>query len=157
MNPPVSIVIPMYNAERHIKKVLWAVFDQDYSGPIEVIVVNDGSTDRSLEVVEEIRQERDFKIMDQQNQGAVTATNNGFRAASHDIIFSINSDDVLTRDWLKKIIEEFRDPGVAAVQGYYKTPKGVSFCARMMGYDVEARDDSIGSRYVTQGPTERMR
>jgi cellulose synthase/poly-beta-1,6-N-acetylglucosamine synthase-like glycosyltransferase len=150
MNPPVSIVIPMYNAERHIKKVLGAVLEQDYPGPIEVIVVNDGSTDGSLEVVEEIRKTRDFKIMDQKNQGAVTATNNGFRAASHDIIFSIDSDVVLTSDWLKKIIEEFRDPGVGAVQGYYKTPKGVSFWARMMGYDVEARYDSIGSRYVTQ-------
>jgi glycosyltransferase involved in cell wall biosynthesis len=39
---PVSIVIPMYNAEDYIRDVLEAIFDQDYSGPMEVIVVNDG-------------------------------------------------------------------------------------------------------------------
>jgi glycosyltransferase involved in cell wall biosynthesis len=83
---PVSIVIPMYNAQRHMEKVLGAIFDQDYSGPMEVIVVNDGSTDGSLDVIRELRKKWDFKIIDQSNQGAVRATNNGFKAASHDII-----------------------------------------------------------------------
>ena len=48
MKSPVSIVIPMYNAERHIRKVLEAVLNQDYPSPVEIIVVNDGSTDKSL-------------------------------------------------------------------------------------------------------------
>ncbi len=150
MDTPVSIVIPMYNAEGHIKDVLRGVFDQDYPGPVEVIVVNDGSTDRSLEVVKGLKDRWDFKLIDQPNQGAVSATNNGFRAASHDIICSVDADVVLRSDWLGKVVCEFDDPRVGAVQGYYRTPRGVSFWARMMGYDVEARYDSISTKHVTQ-------
>ncbi|MBI3399369.1 MAG: glycosyltransferase [Deltaproteobacteria bacterium] len=150
MNIPVSIVIPMYNAEKHIKNVLEAIFTQDYSAPIEVIVVNDGSRDKSLEIVKGFQGKRDLRIIDQPNEGAVAATNNGFKAAKYDIVCSIDSDVVLYKDWLRKIMEEFYDPAVGAVQGYYKTPQGVSLWARMMGYDVEARYDSIPSKYVTQ-------
>lgn len=150
MHLPVSIIIPMYNADRHIKDVLEAIFNQDYPAPIEVIVVNDGSTDKSLEIARSFQEKSDLKIIDQPNQGAVAATNNGFKAAKYDIICSVDSDVVLHKDWLKKIMEEFDDLSVGAVQGYYKTPKGISFWARMMGYDVEARYDNIKSRYVTQ-------
>ncbi|MBI5344843.1 MAG: glycosyltransferase family 2 protein, partial [Deltaproteobacteria bacterium] len=149
--PPISIVIPMYNAERYIAAVIESVFNQDYSGHIELIVVNDGSKDRSLEIAGGFAGKGDLKIIDQPNQGAVAATNNGFRKASHDIICSVDSDVVLHGDWLKKVVEEMAgDPSVGASQGYYKTPAGVSFWARMMGYDVEARYDAIGTKYVTQ-------
>ena len=163
--PEVSIVIPMYNAQGHIADVLKAVFAQDYPAPVEVIVVNDGSKDSSLEIVKTFqagvmtpsispppsrgRAGWGLKILDQPNQGAAAATNNGFRTARHAIVCSVDSDVVLSRDWLKKAVKEFADPTVAAVQGYYKTPKGVSFWARMMGYDVEARYDAIPSKFVT--------
>ncbi len=150
MSVPVSIVIPMYNAEEHIVDVLRSIFDQDYSGTVEVIVVNDGSTDNSIEIVRGFQEKGLLRIIDQPNQGPVTATNNGFKAARYDIICSVDSDVVLHRDWLRRIVEEFEDPHVGAVQGYYKTPENVSFMARIMGYDVEARYDSIKPKYVTQ-------
>ncbi|HBO84300.1 MAG: hypothetical protein A2073_01530 [Deltaproteobacteria bacterium GWC2_42_11] len=146
---PVSVVVPLYNAERHIKDVTEAIFSQDYPAPLEIIVVNDGSRDRSLEIVKGLKDRGDLKIIDQPNQGAVTATNNGFKVAKYDIICSVDSDVVLQKDWLRKITEEFDDPAVGAVQGYYKTPHDVSFLAKMMGYDVEARYDGIASKYVT--------
>ena len=153
MKSPVSIVIPMYNAERHIRKVLEAILNQDYPGPVEIIVVNDGSTDKSLEIVKEFQQTDNLKVINQQNQGAVVATNNGFKAASHDITCSVDSDVVLDTGWLRKIIEEFDGPAIGAVQGYIKTPEGVSFLARMAGYDLEYRYDSLKSKYVTQVST----
>jgi len=150
MNRPISIIIPMYNAEAHIKDVLLAIFAQDYPGPVEVILVNDGSTDSSLDIIRGLTEREELKIIDQKNRGAVAATNNGLNAAKHDIICSIDSDVVLEKDWLRKIVEEFDDPKVGAVQGYYKTPARVSFWARMMGYDVEARYDAIRTKYVSQ-------
>jgi cellulose synthase/poly-beta-1,6-N-acetylglucosamine synthase-like glycosyltransferase len=140
----------MYNAESHIKDVLSAIFAQDYPGQVEVIVVNDGSTDSSLDIVRGFEGSGDLRILDQENQGAVAATNNGLDAAKHDIICSVDSDVVLKRDWLAKITEEFDDPLVGAAQGYYKTPAGISFWARMMGYDVEARYDAIRTKHVSQ-------
>lgn len=153
MKSPVSAIIPTYNAERHIRKVLEAVLNQDYPGLVEIIVVNDGSTDNSLEIVKEFQQTDNVKIIDQPNQGAVAATNNGFKAAKYDIVCSVDSDVVLHKDWLKKIIEEFDDPAIGAVQGYIKTPEGVSFLARMAGYDLEFRYDRLKSKYVTQVST----
>lgn len=151
--PPVSIVIPMYNAERHIKDALEAVFHQDYPAPLEVIVVNDGSTDNSLDIVKGFQGRIGLKIIDQPNQGAVAATNNGFKAARHDIICSVDSDVVLHRDWLGKIMKELNDPAVGAVQGYIKTPEGVSLLSRMAGYDLEYRYDRLKSKYATQVST----
>lgn len=163
MSPPVSIVIPMYNAERHIKNVLEAIFDQDYPGAMEVIIVNDGSRDRSLEIVKDFQiptfppllkgGERGVKIIDQPNQGAVAATNNGFKAARYDIICSIDSDVVIYKDWLTKIAEEFDDLSVGAVQGFIKTPEGVPFLIRMAGYDLEYRYERLRSKHVTQVST----
>ncbi len=75
MNLPVSIVIPMYNAERYVRKVLEAIFYQDYFAAVEVIIVNDGSKDNSLEIVKRFQDKGDLKIISQSNQGAVIATN----------------------------------------------------------------------------------
>lgn len=150
LNRPISIVIPMYNAGAHIRDVLLAIFAQDYPGPVEVIVVNDGSTDSSLDIVRGLADRGALKIISQENRGAVAATNNGLNAAKHDIICSVDSDVVLEKDWLRKVVEEFDDPKVGAVQGYYKTPAGISFWARMMGYDVEARYDAIRTKHVSQ-------
>lgn len=150
MHVPVSIVIPMYNAEQHIVAVLEAIMCQDYPAACEVIVVNDGSTDRSRERVRPYAEAGRIRVIDQPNRGAVAATNAGFSSARHGIICSIDSDVVLEPGFLGKVMEEFADPLVGAVQGYYRTPKNVSFLARMMGYDVEARYDAIRALRVTQ-------
>ncbi len=153
INQPVSFLVPAYNAESLIKKVIQAIALQDYPGKIEIIVVNDGSTDRTSQEARSMQSVmpagRRLIVIDQGNSGAASATNRAIDAASYDIICSVDSDVILHRDWLKKIIPEFSDPKVAAVQGYYKTPNGVSFWAKVMGYDAEARYDEIPSKYVT--------
>jgi cellulose synthase/poly-beta-1,6-N-acetylglucosamine synthase-like glycosyltransferase len=147
---PVSIVIPAYNAEKHIRKVVESVLQQDYKGEIEIIVINDGSNDNSLEIVNTFINKGNVIILNQSNQGAVIATNKGFEAAKYDIVCSVDSDVVLHKNWLKKIIAEFDDSEVGAVQGYYKTPKDASFWIKMMGYDIEKRYDDIKGKFVTQ-------
>jgi len=150
MTRHISIVIPLYNAQEYIVSVIEAMLAQDYRGDVEIIVVNDGSRDRSPELVARFEKQGKVTLINQENKGAVAATNAGFSAARHEIICSVDSDVVIEKDWLKKIVAEFDDPKVGAVQGYYKTPAGVSFMARMMGYDIEKRYDDIKGKYVSQ-------
>jgi cellulose synthase/poly-beta-1,6-N-acetylglucosamine synthase-like glycosyltransferase len=150
MLTPISIIIPLYNSERYIGKVLEALIAQDYPGQKEIIVVNDGSTDKSRDLIRNFEKSGAIRVVDQSNQGAVAATNTGIKTASYDIICSVDSDVVLHRNFLTKVIEEFEDQNVGAVQGYYLTPAGLTFWARMMGYDVEKRYDDIRGKQVTQ-------
>lgn len=88
----ISVVIPIYNAEKYLAKCLDSVFIQ--SGPFEVIAVNDGSTDNSLNILKQYAAKHsNMKIIDQQNQGIASARNAGIRAAKNKYITFIDNDD----------------------------------------------------------------
>lgn len=92
MSPLVSIIIPCYNAERWVGEAIQSCLDQIYS-PIEIIVVDDGSTDKSLEIVKsfgkKIRWETGF------NAGVCAARNRGFRLALGEFVQFLDADDAL--------------------------------------------------------------
>lgn len=97
-NFKVSVIIPVYNAEAVITDALSSVVRQTLPDPIEVIVINDGSTDRSGEIVEHyIRtystSNRNIKIITTRNQGVSAARNIGLRAAKGQYIALLDSDD----------------------------------------------------------------
>ena len=133
----VSIIIPAYNAERTIGECLSAVTNQTWSGDLEVIVVNDGSTDRTAAIASSFP---GVKLIDVPNRGASQATNIGIQAARHDIVVSLDADAVLEESWLDRIVPSFDEPGVAAVGGYALTGNK-SVIGKLMGYDVELRLD----------------
>ena len=95
-----SIVIPLYNKENYIEKTLQSVFNQSYSN-YEVIIVNDGSTDKSIDVVNQFSNEN-IKIINQTNQGASSARNQGIAEASNQWIALLDADDI----WLKNHLKE---------------------------------------------------
>ena len=88
--PLVSVVIPVYNGERHIASALQSVFDQDYH-PVEVIVVNDGSVDRSADIVCSYKE---IKYIFQANQGPAVARNVGIEAARGELVSFLDQDDL---------------------------------------------------------------
>lgn len=95
----VSVVIPMYNAESTILRAINSVFMQDYDGIIEVIVINDGSTDGSLSIVTSISDipiNCTLEVLNQRNRGVSSARNLGIEKASFDWICFLDSDD----EWL---------------------------------------------------------
>lgn len=97
MIPKVSIVIPVFNVERYISECIYSVIGQDYDN-IEIVVVNDGSTDGSLEILEGFRSRfSNFKIINQENQGQSVARNSGFEASSGDYVLFVDADD-----WIDK-------------------------------------------------------
>ena len=135
----VSIVIPAYNAEHTLRECLQAVTTLESTSEVEVIVVNDGSTDRTSEVASSFPGVRVIEI---RHGGAARATNIGIQAAHYDIVVLVDADAVVENDWLKKIIPSLDDPTIAAVSGYVVTANS-SIIGKLMGYDVESRLDRV--------------
>lgn len=91
--PYLSVVIPLYNKEKEIKHTIDSVLSQEFVD-FELIVVNDGSTDNSLRVVESIKDER-IKIVSQANAGVSAARNRGMAEAKGEYVFLLDADDSL--------------------------------------------------------------
>jgi glycosyltransferase involved in cell wall biosynthesis len=101
----VSVIIPVYNAENTIKNCIDSVLLQDYPN-IEIIVVDDGSSDRSLEVLKKIElNESKVKVLTQSNTGACVARNKGLELSSGQYIKFLDSDDHLLPRVIKKQVE----------------------------------------------------
>ena len=88
--PKYSIIIPVYDVEKYIKKCLDSVFNQTYNN-YEVIVVNDGTKDNSMEIV------KNYNVItiNQKNQGLSMARNNGVKKAKGEYLLFLDSDDYL--------------------------------------------------------------
>lgn len=101
-----SIVIPLYNKEKHIKRALMSVITQTIQD-FEVIVVNDGSTDNSAEAAKQITDPR-IKLVNQPNMGVSAARNNGIRKAENGLIAFLDADDAWKPDFLETILRLYR-------------------------------------------------
>ena len=107
----VSIIIPSYNHARYIDAAIESALGQTYED-IEVIVVDDGSSDDSLNHLVKIKDPR-FSFYAQENQGAHVAINRGLGLASGEFLAILNSDDVFHPDRIQELMSEFRnDPAV---------------------------------------------
>ena len=124
--PGVTILIAAYQEEAAIADTLKTIAAEDYSGPLEVLVLNDGSTDRTAEVAQRAVDEliflpnMDVRVLDfPTNRGKSAVLNHGLRMASHDLIVTIDGDSRLNCDALTFIVERLLSdpPGTQAVAG----------------------------------------
>lgn len=106
-NPLVSIIIPCYNSEKHVSKTIESVFNQTYSN-IEIIVVDDGSTDKTLQKINELFSKANYKykVITQKNQGVSVARNTGLNNARGSYIVFLDSDDFIEIDFVEKMIDK---------------------------------------------------
>ena len=95
----ISVIIPLYNKEPIIERSLQSVLSQDYDD-FEVVVVNDGSTDRSADIVRSINDPR-IRLIEQENGGPSKARNTGVKNAKGDWIVFLDADDELLPDALR--------------------------------------------------------
>lgn len=103
--PLISIITAVYNNEKYIRNVAKSVLEQEFRD-IEYIIVDDGSTDRTSNIIDEIasKDER-VKVIHQKNQWIFASYNNGIRAASGEYFYIVNSDDRLQENILSKIAD----------------------------------------------------
>lgn len=102
----VSVIIPIYNAEKYLERCVQSVLNQTVTS-LEVILVNDGSTDKSLEICERIKK-KDSRVcvIDKMNEGVSEARNTGINLAKGEFIFFVDSDDWIEPVMLEKLLEK---------------------------------------------------
>ncbi|MEH2056200.1 MAG: glycosyltransferase family 2 protein [Nostoc sp.] len=103
MNPKVSVIIPAYNTEAYIAKAIESVLEQTLTD-IEVIIVDDGSSDKTVEVAKSFTDQRLKVIVNQQNLGVSAARNRALKAAQGEWIAVLDSDDWYAPERLEKLV-----------------------------------------------------
>jgi len=139
----VSFVVPVHNGALWIRECLQAILAQADGRPMEVIVVDDHSTDGSSELLQQLAVAWPVRVVTAQRRGAAAAINTGIAVARHPIVCQIDQDVFVQPGWMRVVTEALDDPEVAAAQGYYSTDPGATLYARAMNLDLEQRYDAI--------------
>lgn len=102
----ISVVIPIYNTEKYLKKCIESVINQSYKN-LEIILVNDGSTDNSYEIMKEyLKMDNRIKLINKKNEGLSRARNVGINSSVGEYILNVDSDDWLEVDACENLIKE---------------------------------------------------
>ncbi|WP_457563353.1 glycosyltransferase [Caminibacter pacificus] len=119
LNHKVSIIVPAYNEEKIIAKSLESLVNQTYQN-LEIIVVDDGSTDRTSEIAKYFKKHsngKKVKVLKKSNGGKASAINHGIRHSTGELIMVVDADSKLEKNAVKLMERYFIDPNVAAVAG----------------------------------------
>lgn len=120
-----SVIIPLYNKKDYIKRCLESVLNQSYEN-LEIIIINDGSTDKGEFVAEKFKSDN-VTIVSQLNQGVSVARNTGVSLSRHDHVVFLDADDTWDKDFLlelTKLITKFPDAGIYGINHRYHYANG---------------------------------
>ena len=110
-----SIIVPVYNVEKYIKKCINSILNQTYKN-YEIIIINDGSTDKSKKILESYKNIDNIKIINQTNKGLSVARNIGIKNASGDYLLFVDSDDYIDNDLLENLNKNITDEEIIRFQ-----------------------------------------
>ncbi len=151
-NLSASVVIPAYNAEKNIDFCLDSlVKQQGLNSPLEILVIDDGSTDSTVQHIEQFQQQpfdENISIrlfLQEKNQGPAAARNRGAKEATGEIILFTDSDCVAEIDWVKQMLAPFSNSEVSAVKGAYKT-RQPELIAKLAQAEFESRYELLAQQ-----------
>src|SRR5438094_6475726 len=128
--PFVSVIVPAYNEDRVIESTIRSLLNSDYPS-LEIIVVDDGSTDRTSEVVREsFGDEPLVRLFTEANAGKAVALNFGLRYAKGDVIVALDADTQFPADTIRALARRFVDPQIGAVAGNAKVGNRINIVTR---------------------------
>ena len=142
--PPVSIIVPAFNEATGIERCVKSLAGSRYPGELEVIVVDDGSTDGTAAIAQRLRLPC-VRVMRQPNSGKPAALNRALVASSHGIVVTVDADTVFERDTLAHLVQRFSDPAVGAISGNTKVGNRKGLVGRwqhieyVMGFNLDRR------------------
>lgn len=169
--PKVSVIIPAYNEEVGLLNTVKTVLNSKYTHT-EIIVINDGSTDKSHEIMNSFAEKLNktpskggivLKYYYKENGGKGSALNYGVKKASGDIVITIDADCVVTPDTISNFIKPFADPTVSAVVGNVKigntdTVVGVvQFLEFLSSFYAKNAESVLGTIYIIGGAAAAFR
>lgn len=112
----ITVIIPVYNVERYLSQCLNSVIKQTYTN-FEIIAINDGSTDGSLNILNQYKMKyRNIYIINQENQGQSIARNKGIERATGDYIYFLDADDYIATNTFQILIETFEEYNVDLIK-----------------------------------------
>jgi cellulose synthase/poly-beta-1,6-N-acetylglucosamine synthase-like glycosyltransferase/peptidoglycan/xylan/chitin deacetylase (PgdA/CDA1 family) len=142
--PDVTIVIPAYNEEAGISATVRSMAESHYRGRLAIIVVDDGSTDRTARVARGLRYPF-VRVITQRNSGKAGALNTGIRLAKSDVLILVDGDTIFEPDTIGKLVAPLADPDVGAVSGNTKVFNRTGFLGRwqhleyVVGFNLDRR------------------
>jgi len=116
LGPQVSILISVYNGERYLREALESVISQDFKD-FEVVIINDGSTDRTGNILAEYAVDQRFRIINQESRGLVYSLNRGLQEARAELIARLDADDVALPQRLTRQVDYMRAHPEVALLG----------------------------------------
>ena len=140
----ISVVIPSYNSEKTIGKAIKSILQQDVKLS-EIIVVDDGSTDKTFEIAKKFR---GVRILRKENGGESSALNVGIKNSKGDFIAIVEADAIIPKNWASSLMSEFKDNNVWGVGGILETANPNSLIAKLTGYEHEWRYMKQKGKYV---------
>ena len=118
-SPTITIIIPVYNVENYVNETLLSIKNQ-ISQPNEVIVIDDGSTDASFNILDNFRDLQGWKIIQTPNQGLGLTRNFGRSIAKSEYIYFLDSDDIIKDNLIfrmREIIKQYNKPDMILFSG----------------------------------------
>jgi cellulose synthase/poly-beta-1,6-N-acetylglucosamine synthase-like glycosyltransferase/peptidoglycan/xylan/chitin deacetylase (PgdA/CDA1 family) len=149
---PVTVIVPAYNEIKNIEATVRSIVANDH--PLEVLVVDDGSSDGTPEKVESLGIPN-VRVLRQKNSGKPKALNAGIRAAQTDIIIMIDGDTVFEPDTVRLLAQPFADPTIGAVAGNVKIANRDELIGRMqhieyvVGFNIDRRVQDVTGSIAT--------
>jgi cellulose synthase/poly-beta-1,6-N-acetylglucosamine synthase-like glycosyltransferase len=153
--PPVSVIVPAYNEEAGIAATVVSLLDNDYPAPVEILVVDDGSTDRTAEIVHRLIAEGRggllsdgtpaVQLISKPNGGKPSALNVGIAHARAAVLVLVDGDTVFQRDTIGQLVGPLADPTVGAVSGNTKVANRKGILGRwqhieyVIGFNLDRR------------------
>jgi glycosyltransferase involved in cell wall biosynthesis len=131
--PLVSIIIPVYNTEQYLDQCLDSCINQTYTN-LEIICINDGSTDNSLKVLEQYaKTDNRIKVIDKKNEGVGIARNTGIEVATSEWISFLDSDDFLELDTIYQLLSSTTDKNVDVIKAGFSFYDDLNNCKNEAG------------------------
>ncbi len=116
----ISVIVPVYGVEKYIVKCIDSIVNQTFKD-IEIIVINDGTKDNSINLIKENFNDKRIKIYDKKNGGAAAARNYGIKKVNSDYLFFVDSDDYIDVNCLKEMYDKIIEDKVdLVICDYYK-------------------------------------